>query len=93
MSGTTSSSLKEADKRESNPDSAYTFDMSTCLDLSSETPTATLSVDADGGEYRVYDERSKMLSSIHIAGECLARATSMEFLGDGSYSVHAMNLC
>lgn len=62
------------------------------VDLTSETPAATLSVAGEDGEYRVFDERSDTLSSIHKAGECLARATSMEFLGDGNYSVQAMNV-
>lgn len=59
------------------------------LDMSTEAPTATVSV--DGGEYLLFDERSNELSSIHSAGECLARATSMEFPGDGNYSNEAMN--
>lgn len=61
------------------------------LDVSDEISTATLSVEGEDGEFRVFDECSSELTSLHRAGECLARATSMETFGDGHYSVEAMN--
>jgi GNAT superfamily N-acetyltransferase len=64
------------------------------LDLSDVVPDEWISSFENTGveEYRVFVERSDELTRVHRAGECMARATKMEFYGQGKYSIPAMNV-